>query len=62
MGTTAITALLLLENCPGNQGVHPTALCLKYNLVEHYYLLLYSDLHQSYADPVLKKNKVKWHK
>lgn len=53
VGTTAITALLLLKNCPGNQGMYPTALCLKYNLVEHYHLLLYSYLHQSHADLVL---------
>lgn len=36
LGIIAITDLLLLENYPGNQGMHPRAPCSKYNLVEHY--------------------------
>lgn len=63
LGTIAIAALLLLENYPGNQGLYPIAPCLRYNLVEHYDLLIYPYLHQSYPDLVLKqtnkKSKVK---
>lgn len=57
LGTIAIIALLLLKNYPGNQEMYPIAPCLEYNLVEYYYLLILSYLHQSYPDRVFKKTK-----
>lgn len=54
LGRTAIIALLLLENYPGNKGMYHIVACLKYNLVAYYQLLTCSYFHQSYPNLVLK--------